>query len=87
MALFGGGSITEFNPVYMKLTSIFDDDDAEHILHALMAKCDYFVTFDKKTILNRAAKYHNEVQKLFDTLRLASPEDAVRMIESARSKG
>ena len=80
----GGGGWTEMDPLYEELTKIFDDDDAEHIFQAVRARCDYFITFDNKTILNRASKRQNEVQKTCGKMRLVSPEDAVLLIQNDR---
>jgi len=79
-----GGAWTEIDPLYKELNAIFDDDDAEHIFQAVRARCDYFITFDKKTILNRASKSQNEVQKICGTMRSVSPKDALLLIQKDR---
>jgi predicted nucleic acid-binding protein len=81
----GGGGWIEIDPLYDELNAIFDDDDAEHIFQAIRAGCDYFITFDKKTILNRASKSQNEVQKICGMMRLVSPEDAILLIQKDKT--
>ena len=54
-------------PLFCALKKIFDKDDSEHIFHAIKAQCDYFLTLDQKTILNRVKKRHNyKNQGLFE---------------------
>jgi hypothetical protein len=81
-----GGGWNEIDPIYTKLGAIFDADDAEHVFQALMAKCDYFMTLDERSILRRVSSNLEEVQKICGSMRLVSPADAVRLIESERRK-
>lgn len=76
------GNWTE--PSYANLKRLFDNDDAEHIVQALKAGCDYFMTLDKKTILNRAKRHALDVESICGKMALLSPEDVVRTLESAR---
>jgi hypothetical protein len=78
-----GGGWMEIDPLYEELNAIFDDD-AEHIFQAVMANCDYFITFDKKTILKRVSRNKHELQKICGTMRLVSPEDAIQLIQKDR---
>ena len=77
-----GGDWTD--PAYSELKRIFDADDAEHIIQALRAKCDYFMTLDRKTILNRAQHHLNELKGVCGGMALLSPEDLVCHIEKIR---
>ena len=78
-----GGDWTD--PTYARLKYIFDDDDAEHIVHALRAKCDYFMTLDQKTILHRAMDHAEEVASICGQMLLLSPRGVVKEIENKRS--
>ena len=77
-----GGDWTE--PSYERLQQIFDDDDAEHIVQALEAKCDYFMTLDAKTILRRAERHSSEVKDICGKMLLLSPEGVVEAISQRR---
>jgi hypothetical protein len=69
------------DPLYEALNQIFDSDDAEHIFHALRANCDYFMTLDRETILNRVSANTTEVKQICDRMEFGSPEDLVFTIE------
>lgn len=77
-----GGDWTD--PSYAQLKRIFDDNDAEHIVQALRAECDYFMTLDQKTILGRAKNHAEEVESICGKMVLLSPEDVVKIIEATR---
>ena len=77
-----GGDWTD--PSYARLKRIFDNDDAEHIVQALRANCDYFMTLDDKTILSRVKKHAVEVSSICGQMFLLSPEDVVKAIEENR---
>ncbi len=77
-----GGDWTD--PTYAKLTRIFEPDDAEHIVQALRAGCDYFMTLDVKTILNRVRANLAEVQEISGPMRFVAPEELVSLMENER---
>lgn len=77
-----GGDWTD--PTYSKLKSIFDKDDAEHIVQALKAKCDYFMTLDEKTILRRVKANAEEVREICRGMKLLSPTGVVDAIQAKR---
>jgi hypothetical protein len=70
-----GGDWTDL--LYEQLKSIFDSDDAEHIVHAVRADCDYFLTLDVKTILKRVSASQDAVAAACGKLKFVSPEDLV----------
>jgi len=75
------------HPLYGELTQIFDPDDAEHIVHAIQAKCDYFLTLDRKTILSRVAGRPADVRRICGALRFVSPQELVSILERERRHG
>jgi hypothetical protein len=68
-----GGDWTD--PLYEQLSSIFDPDDAEHIVHAVREDCDYFLTLDEESILKRARAHTSAVTALCRKLKFVSPQD------------
>ena len=72
-------------PIYEELKQIFDSDDAEHIFQALQASCDYFMTLDRETILNRVYANSTEVKRICGKMEFVSPEDLVLAIEKMRT--
>ena len=50
--------------LYEGLRTIFDDDDARHILNAVRASCHYFLTLDMKTILRPARQSQAQLRTL-----------------------
>lgn len=67
------GALTEDHPLYIKLKQIFDPADAAHITQAVLSKCDYFLTLDKKTILSRVAQNSTVVGSLCGKLCFGDP--------------
>jgi len=78
-----GGDWTD--PLWADLKTIFDPDDAEHIVHAIRSNCDYFLTLDEKTILDRAKFNQDAVGKMSGRLKYVSPEELVAMIKNKRA--
>ncbi|HEV2339638.1 MAG TPA: hypothetical protein VGT05_02595 [Patescibacteria group bacterium] len=50
---FGGATIAN-DPIFQQLSAIFDREDAEHIFLCIKNGIPYFLTYDVRTILNRA---------------------------------
>jgi predicted nucleic acid-binding protein len=71
---FGG---TWTDPVYKPLKSIFDPADAAHIAHAVHARCDFFLTLDERTILNRVRAHSDAVRAACGAMQFVTPEQLV----------
>jgi len=75
-----GGSIREEDELYKELKKIFkNNDDAEHIFHAEKNKLDYFLTLDKRTILNK--RNDEKFKHLNLRIRLVSPSELLDEIK------
>ena len=61
------------HPTLVKLRTIFEPDDADHVFQAAQAGCHYFLTFDEKTILSRIVKHQALLDVLCPQLRFRSP--------------
>jgi len=67
-----GGGVVDVDPVFQKIRSIFPGEaDQRHIFLAIRNKIEYFVTYDKKTILNQAKEHEREIQEL--GIKILSP--------------
>lgn len=77
--MYGGGLV---DPRLEGLRAIFEPEDAKHIFLAASAGCDYFLTLDEKTILSRARARAAEVVRLCGSMRLASPEEIMDLLEA-----
>ena len=83
-ALYGQGTYGgSFDPLYDRLKQIFDDDDAQHIFQAVKAKCNYFLTLDASTILNRARAKEGEVRAVSGGMGFVTPSQLQAQIEEA----
>lgn len=78
-----GGDWTD--PLWAELKTVFDPDDAEHIVHAVRAGCDYFLTLDRETILDRAITNQDIIKKSCGKLLFVSPEEVVEAIQKQRN--
>jgi hypothetical protein len=76
-----GGGVSVEDPLFKNLKNVFDQDDAEHIFHAIKASCNYFLTLDKKTILNRAKLQTKQLKTSCLKIVFCSPEKLVEIIE------
>ena len=81
--LGGGGSL---NPLFASLLTIFERDDALHIFNACQAECDYFLTLDRSTILDRAAARTTVLRGLCPTLKIVSPRQLIAELEALVQK-
>ncbi|MFA5847924.1 MAG: hypothetical protein WC855_13600 [Thermodesulfovibrionales bacterium] len=80
------GGMTVEDPLYYKLKKVFDKDDAAHIFHAIKAHCDYFLTWDKKTILKRAKRHAEQLNDLNLAIKLVSPEELIQIFRKDGSQ-
>lgn len=80
-ATFGGSAIRE-DPLFTNLKQIFDKDDAEHIFQAIRHNLDYFLTLDRKTILNRVGEREGQLEKLNLEIRFVSPKELIQELNS-----
>lgn len=78
------GGMTVEDPLYCKLKKVFDKDDAEHIYHAIKARCDYFLTLDRKTILKRAKKHVGQLNGL--NIKFVSPGELIQIFRKDGSQ-
>ena len=69
------GSVDRENPLFTQLKTIFDLDDAEHIFQAHKRNMDYFLTLDKKTIINRAVLNKDKLQQTGISLKFVLPTE------------
>jgi predicted nucleic acid-binding protein len=78
-AYFGGGH-NEYNPLFIKLRKYFDYDDSEHIFQAILANCDFFLTLDKKTIINPYNNMKSEIDTLLGKTKIKTPTQLAEII-------
>jgi predicted nucleic acid-binding protein len=72
-AVYSGGGIRFVNdPSFEKLQKIFDANDAKHIFQAVKSQCDYFLTMDQRSILNRVESRGPEIGALCPNLKFVS---------------
>lgn len=76
---FGGKRV---DPTLQALRGIFEPDDAQHIFLAARDRCDYFLTFDEKTILSRVRANPHEIASLCGGMRFASPKGMLKLLEN-----
>lgn len=69
-------------PLYAELRKIFDETDAEHIFRAIKSGCDYFLTLDHATILDRIAPNQAAVDQLCGSLQIVSPHQLAARLPS-----
>ena len=67
--------------LYVQLKAIFADDDVQHIFQAIKGKCDYFLTLDAKTILNRARANAAQLDALAPGMRFGTPSQLLAAID------
>lgn len=79
-ATFGGSADRE-DPLFASLKKIFDKDDAEHIFQAEKHNLDYFLTLDKRTILNRIREKQNQLKTLNLKIHIVSPTQLVEELK------
>jgi len=61
------------DPLLVGLRTIFEPDDADHVFQAARSGCRYFLTVDRRTILDRAAKHKADLTALCPDLDFVSP--------------
>lgn len=85
-AMFGeamwGGGVTREKPLFKQLKDIFDSDDAMHIFQAISNKCDYFLTYDNKTILSRVKKNMKRIKLIAPNTQIVKPSELLLLIKT-----
>lgn len=79
-AMSTGSSSESF--LFTQLKNIFDNDDAEHIFQAEKSNMDYFLTLDKKSIINRVSGNHDEFRKIGLNINLVLPSDLLEVLNN-----
>ncbi len=75
-------------PLYADLRKYFDPTDAEHIFRAIRSDCDYFLTMDCTTILNRIDDANRAaIEQLCGKLRIVSPYQLAEQFRERSSPG
>jgi len=72
------------DPLFISIKKIFTqkDKDPEHIFQAIKNNCDYFLTVDRKSILNKAVRYQQELSQICPNLKFTSPVDLLTSIQN-----
>lgn len=78
------GSYDIENPLLTKLKTIFDKDDAEHIFQAEKSSIDFFLTLDKKSIIDRINKRPDEFRKIGLRINIVLPVDLLNILETKK---
>jgi len=71
---------SEEGQILKKLKKFFDIDDAEHIFQAEKSQIDYFLTLDKKTILNRIKNKPKQFQDIGLNIKIVSPIELIDIL-------
>lgn len=77
-----GGGYSRENPLFKKLKTLFDPDDAEHILHAEKSNIEFFLTLDKETILDRVKNEKEKFDNIGLKIKITSPQELVSMLQN-----
>ena len=75
----GGGSE---DPLYTQLRRVFDPGDALHIFQAMRSRCSFFLTLDRRTILNRVAEHSAHIAELCPDLTFVDPISLLGLLEA-----
>jgi hypothetical protein len=79
-ATLGGGYNRE-DPMMVELQAIFDANDSEHIFQAIRSDCSYFLTLDRRTIIDKAKNNSEVVQRLCPDLDFVDPEELQTLLD------
>ena len=71
------GTISE--EVYSGLLPFFTEDDAEHIYIAKKSDCDFFLTLDHKSILNKYQRQKAGIDQVISPMKIVSPIELVSL--------
>jgi hypothetical protein len=71
------------HPVYEGLREIFDPPDAHHLFLAVRGGCDFFLTLDRETILNRLSGNEVRIADLCGKTELVDPPQLLRAVTPA----
>ena len=83
VATFGGSYNVE-SPLLAKLKTLFDKDDAEHIFQAEKANLDYFLTLDRRSIINRINQKPDEFRKIGLRINIVLPTDLINILRDRK---
>lgn len=78
---FGGGGGGSFDPLFSKLKSFFDHDDAEHIFQAEKSEIEYFLTLDRRTIIERIKQNKKEFDSIGIKIKIVSPSEFIEILK------
>jgi predicted nucleic acid-binding protein len=78
-----GGTVRREDPIFSELKNCFDKNDAEHIFQAIKANCNYFLTLDYKTILNRVPMYQSKLHIICPSFKITDP---VKLLDYIRKE-
>ena len=84
VATLGGGYSVE-DPIFTKLKVLFDKDDAEHIFRAEKARLDYFLTLDRKSIIDRITQNPDKFRRIGLRINIVLPIDLLSILESRKT--
>ena len=79
------GSIPERNledSLFTQLKTIFEKDDAEHIFQAIKSECDYFLTVDYSTILNRVEINKKILHDISPRTQIVDPIQLLQIVQN-----
>jgi len=80
-ATFAGGA-KRTDAIFSNLKQLFDSDDAEHIFQAVRGQCQFFLTLDSRTILERARRYQQQLTTICPDLRFVAPRELVSILRN-----
>jgi len=84
-ATYGGGAHRP-DPIFTKLREVFKKDDAEHIFQAAKGQCRFFLTVDSRTILKKARRCTEQLQKICPELQFVTPTELVAILRHNTQK-
>ncbi|MEQ8693883.1 MAG: hypothetical protein RIC85_00950 [Gammaproteobacteria bacterium] len=73
MVLDERGAIQD-DPLYTKLKSYFEPEQAIHITQAVSGRCSYFLTLEKQRVIDRAAEHAEFISRLCRRMVFVSPD-------------
>jgi hypothetical protein len=74
--------VAEEDKIFSKLKKIFKNGDELHIYNAIKADCEYFLTLDYRTILNKIkkCKVAEEMKEICPNLRFVDPKELLEKL-------
>lgn len=77
---FGGGTTTWKDPIFAQLEAIFDQEDAHHIFIAHHTGCDFFLTRDVISILDRVFTNTTVVSTAISPMKIIRAVDLIKQL-------